>query len=95
MRAGAGADTVLVRFDVEVGMSQDFSDAPLTVDGITVTPTWAWSKQYRAEVADNMRLTGKSHIPPHERAGFYVQWYAEKHGLTMAGARQKIKGCAA
>ena len=32
-------------------MSEDFSNAPLTVDGVTVTPTWRWSTEYRASVA--------------------------------------------
>ena len=72
-------------------MTQEFSDAPLTVDGVTVKPTWAWSKQYRASVADSMRRTGTSDISPGEREQFYVEWYAAKHGLTHSQAWRKIE----
>ena len=72
-------------------MTKDFSDAPLTVEGVTVKPTWPWSKQYRAEVAENMRLQGYSHIPPDEVACRYVEWYANKYGLTHKEVRKRLR----
>ena len=56
-------------------MTKDFSDAPLIVDGITIKPTWAWSKQYRAAVAEGMRKTGHSDLSPYETERRYVEWY--------------------
>jgi hypothetical protein len=73
-------------------MSRDFSDAPLTVNGITVKPTWPWSKQYRNEVAEGMRQNGSSHLRAGEADQRYVKWYADQHGLTEAAARRHIKG---
>ncbi len=75
-------------------MSQDFSDAPLTVAGITVKPTWAWSKQYRDEVAEAMRQNGSSHLRTGEADQRYVEWYMDQHGLTEAEARRRIEGMA-
>lgn len=75
-------------------MSEDFSDAPLTVNGITVKPTWPWSREYRASVAESIRRTGQTDLSPKERARRYVEWYAVKNGLTYQQARQKIMGAA-
>ena len=75
-------------------MSNDFSDAPLTVAGITIKPQWQWSAQYRAEVADGMRQNARSHLRPFEAEARYVQWYAEKNGLTTEQALQRIEGTA-
>ena len=76
-------------------MTEDFSSAPLVVDGVTVTPTWPWSREYRAEVAAGMRATGKTHVSAHDAEQRYVEWFAAKHGLTHHQARQRIKGGAA
>ncbi|KKK85007.1 hypothetical protein LCGC14_2777610 [marine sediment metagenome] len=75
-------------------MSKDFSDAPLTVNGVTVKPTWLWSKRYRAEVAESMRQNGKSHLRTGEADQLYVEWYADQHGLTETEARRRIEGMA-
>ncbi len=75
-------------------MSQDFSDAPLTVAGITVKPTWRWSAQYRAEVAEGMRQAGKGSLSIVETEQRYVEWYADRHGLTEAEARRRVEGMA-
>lgn len=71
-------------------MSQDFSDAPLTVDGITVRPDFPWSTNYRAHVAAQMREGGTSHLPASEREDRYVEWYADANGLTLEQARERI-----
>lgn len=71
-------------------MTQDFSDAPLTVNGITVKPTWPWSKTYRAEVAEGMKQSGKGDLSPKETERRYVEWYADQHGLSLSQAREKI-----
>ena len=71
-------------------MSKDCSNAPLTVNGVTVKPTWPWSKQYRAEVAESMKQSGKGDLSPVEREGRYVAWYADQHGLSLSQAREKI-----
>ncbi len=71
-------------------MSKDFSDAPLTVNGVTVKPKWKWSAQYRAEVADSMRQSGKNDLSPEDAEQRYVEWYAEKNGLTHDEARAQI-----
>ena len=72
-------------------MSKDTSDAPLTVDGVTVKPTWPWSKQYRAEVAEGMRQSGRGDLSVEEAEQRYVEWYAENNGMTEEEARHKIK----
>ena len=72
-------------------MSNDFSDAPLKVNGITVKPAGPWSKQHRADVAEDMGKLQTSHLPPGEREYRYVKWYAAQHGLTFAEARQRVK----
>lgn len=74
-------------------MSKDFSAEPLTVDGVTVKPTWPWSTQYRAEVAESMRQNVRYGLPTEETERRYVAWYADQHGLTLKRAREKI-GCA-
>ena len=76
-------------------MGYDFSSAPLTVDGVTVNPTWPWSKEYRASVAAELRRATKGDLSPREIKARYVAWYAEKHGLTLHQARVKIEGAAA
>ncbi len=75
-------------------MSKDFSDAPLTVNGVTIKPTWHWSAQYRAEVAEGMRQSGKGSLSIVETEQRYVAWYADKNGLTEAEARRRVKGMA-
>ncbi len=72
-------------------MSQDFSDAPLMVNGITVKPTWAWSKQYRAKIAKEMRQATQSDLSPKEIKRRYIEWYAVENGLTYHQARQKLQ----
>ncbi len=76
-------------------MSKDFSDAPLTVNGVTVQPTWAWSSQYRAEVADGMRQGGTSDLSSQDREDRYVEWYADQHGLTLDAARLRVEAMSA
>lgn len=76
-------------------MSEDFSRAPLKVDGVTVQPTWAWSKEYRASVAAELRRATRSDLSPEEIECRYVAWYAQEHGLTFHEAREKVKGAAA
>ena len=73
-------------------MGEDFSDAPLTVNGVTVNPTWPWSKEYRLHVADGMRRTGRSDLSPKEIKARYVAWYAQEHGLGLDEARAKVRG---
>ena len=72
-------------------MSRDFSDAPLTVEGVTVKPTWPWSKQYRAEVAEGMRENGQSHLSTRDVKQRYVEWYAVENGLSEHQARKKLR----
>ena len=72
-------------------MTQDFSDAPLIIDGITIKPKFRWSKQYRADVAEGMRATGQTDISESERESLYIKWYAEKHELTRDEARRRVK----
>lgn len=72
-------------------MSNDFSDAPLTVAGVTVKPTWPWSPASRAEVAEGMRQSGKGDLTPKEIERRYVAWYADQHGLSLKRAREKIE----
>lgn len=71
-------------------MTKAFSDEPLTVDGVTVKPTWPWSTQYRAEVAESMRQNGRSRFSPGAIATLYIEWYVDQHGLTHEQAREKI-----
>ncbi len=71
-------------------MTRDFSDAPLTVDGVTIKPNFKWSAGYRDHVAETMRQAGKSDIEPEETERRYVEWYAAKNGLTIKQAREKI-----
>ena len=73
-------------------MSKDFSDKPLTVDGVTVKPTWAWSREYRAQVTQQLRALGQTHVEASEAEGRYVEWYAQENQLTLDEARAKIKG---
>ncbi len=73
-------------------MTKPVSDAPLTVNGVTETPTWPWSKEYRAHVADTMRQNGKTHLGAGEADQRYVDWYAERHGVSVEVARQRIEG---
>ena len=72
-------------------MTQDFSDAPLIIDGITVKPKFRWSKQYRADVAETMRATGQTDISESERESLYIKWYAAKNGLTRDEAKRRVK----
>jgi hypothetical protein len=72
-------------------MTQDFSDAPLRVNGITIQPKSPWSAQYRAHVADNMCLVGRRDLSPEEIEERYIIWYAGKNGLTLNQARQRVK----
>ena len=72
-------------------MTKAFSDAPLTVNGITIKPKWKWSAQHRAEVAESMRQGGKSHLGWREAEQRYVQWYADRHGLTIQQARACVE----
>jgi len=76
-------------------MGYDFSSAPLTVDGVTVNPTWPWSKEYRASVAAELRRATKCDLSPEETERRYVAWYAQEHGLSLDEARAKVKGEAA
>ena len=73
-------------------MSADFSDAPLTVDGVTETPTWKWSTEYRATVAAELRRATLGDLTPQETERRYVAWYAAQHGLSIEDARAKIRG---
>ncbi len=73
-------------------MTEDFSSAPLVVDGVTVQPTWRWSKQYRADVATELRAMGESHLSSHDAERRYVAWYAQEHGLGLEDARARVKG---
>ena len=73
-------------------MGEAFSSAPLTVAGVTVNPTWPWSKEYRAEVAAELRRATKGDLSPEETERRYVAWYAEEHGLSIEAARTKVKG---
>ncbi len=72
-------------------MSKTFSDAPLKVDGITVRPKWKWSAQHRAEVAADIRESGRSDLDPEEAKDRYVQWYAKQHGLSIDEARRRVE----
>lgn len=72
-------------------MTKDFSDAPLKVDGVTVKPTWPWSSAYRESVAAELRRASTGDLPPEETKRRYVAWYAEKHGLTLEEARERIE----
>ncbi len=72
-------------------MSQDFSDAPFKVDGVTVKPTWPWSSAYRASVVEELRRATKGDLLPEELRRRYVAWYAAKNDLTLAEARSKIE----
>ena len=72
-------------------MTQDFSDAPLTVDGLKVEPGWDWPEWYRKEVAEHMRQSGKSHLSDHTVKQRYVEWYAGQHGLTLVEARERVE----
>ncbi len=71
-------------------MSKDFSNAPFTVNGITVRPSWAWSKEYRAEILASMRQAGSGALPPDEIERRYVKWYAAQNELTYEQAQKKI-----
>ena len=73
-------------------MAQDFSDAPLRVNGVTIKPNRAWSAQYRAEVADELRDATKGDLSPEEVEHRYVAWYAQEHGLSVKEARLRVKG---
>ena len=73
-------------------MTQDFSDAPLRVNGVTVKPNWDWSAQYRAEVADELRNATRGDLSPEEVEHRYIAWYAQEHGLSPAEARLRVKG---
>ena len=73
-------------------MAEDFSDAPLTVDGVTVKPGWPWSREYREQVAAELRATSKSSLLPGEAERRYIDWYAQEHGLSPAEARLRVKG---
>ena len=73
-------------------MAQDFSDAPLRVNGVTIKPTWAWSPQYRAEVANELRNATKGGFSPEEAEDRYIDWYARTHALDLIEARLRIKG---
>ena len=73
-------------------MAEDFSSAPLTVDGVTVNPTWPWSKEYRASVAAELRRATKGDLSPEETERRYVKWYAQEHGLSLDVARVKVRG---
>ncbi len=73
-------------------MTQNFSDAPLTVDGVTVKPTWKWSSTYRARVADELQRTTKSDLDLMQAESRYIAWYAQEHGLTLDAARVRVKG---
>ena len=72
-------------------MTDDFSDAPLTVDGSTVKPGWDWSNWYRDEVAENLRASGKSHVSDHDAEQRYIDWYADQHGLPRDEAQRRVK----
>ena len=72
-------------------MTDDFSDAPLTIDGITVQPKHRWSAGYRDHVAETMRATGQTDISESERESLYIKRYAEKHGLTRDEAQRRVK----
>lgn len=71
-------------------MSDDFSTEPLTVNGITVQPKWPWSKEYRAEVARQIRASGRSDVLPRDRERQYLEWYARRHGITPKEARKTL-----
>ena len=73
-------------------MTQDFSDAPLRVNGVTIKPNRKWSAQYRAEVADELRDATRGDLSPEEVEDRYVFWYAQEHGLSLTEARLKVKG---
>lgn len=63
---------------------------PLTVEGVTVTPTWPWSPEYRAHVKAEMS-SSRYALPPGEAAQRYIEWYAAEHGLSKEQARAKIE----
>ncbi len=73
-------------------MTEDFSSAPLVVDGVTVTPTWRWPKEYRATVAAELRRATNGDLAPEETERRYVAWYAAEHGLSLEAARVRVKG---
>ena len=76
-------------------MTDDFSDAPLTVDNITVKPGWDWSDWYRDEVAENMQASGRPELSAKGRESRYVEWYADQHGLTTSEAWQRVEAMSA
>lgn len=73
-------------------MAGEFSDKPLTVDGVTVKPKWAWSDTYRREVADMLKSSALTHLPAGERELRYAKWYAAKHGLSLEEAIARLSG---
>ena len=76
-------------------MTQDFSDEPLVVDGITIRPTWPWSREYREHVAEGMRAAGRPELSEKGRESRYIDWYAANYGLTTSDARQRVEAMSA
>lgn len=70
----------------------EFSDEPLVADGVKIKPKWPWSRQYRREVAETLRAQGRNGIPSKVREHRYIEWYADKHGISWKEARKRIRG---
>lgn len=56
---------------VPTGPIETFSDKPLTVNGVQIQPTWAWSKAYRKIVRAEMAHVSKC---PKIMARQYRDW---------------------
>lgn len=65
------------------------SDKPLSVGGITTTPKWRWSTQYRQHYSRYL----KAAPPPNDdavRTRIYLDWYAGKHDIDRSEAAARL-----
>jgi len=59
------------------GPVETFSDNPMRVNGVKITPTWQWSDKYRSDVRREMAKVKKC---PIEMAQQYKAWLWENQG---------------
>ncbi len=60
------------------GPIETFSDKPMTVNGVRIQPTWAWSNAYRKIVRAEMAIPRGCQW---DRAYAYKRWYKQNRGI--------------
>jgi hypothetical protein len=76
---------------VQIGDAiETFSSAPLTVNGITITPKWPWSTWYRSWVRQTWKHE-PSRLDAYGRAREYVRWLMQSRDWTEDQAREHIE----